>query len=133
MLHLAWVLIVAITLPGCLLVAAGAAAGGAVAGTAYVMGDLEATVQATPPEVVSATRATFERMKILLVSAGATSLDGKVIGRTASDEKITITVESTGPTFSEISIRVGTFGDEEFSRRIYEEILRDLPARQAGR
>ena len=130
MLQVVLVSTAVLLLPGCLLVAAGAA-GGAVAGTAYVMGDLETTLQATPGEVVAATRTAFEQMGVATISAGATELDGKVIGRTATDEKITVTVESKGRNLSELSIRVGTFGDEELSRQIYDKIRANLPARPA--
>ena len=111
-------------LPGC---AAAAGAGGAVgAGTvAYVGTDLEAVLEASPQLVVAASEAAFRDLEIRAISADATAIDGRVIGRTALDRKIEIHVEREGAS-SRISIRVDTFGDEALSRQIYERIKAHL-------
>ena len=110
-------------LPGCLLVA-GTAAG--VGAAAYVGGDLEGRLEASPQRVVQASETALEEMDIKVISADATGIDGKVIGRTALDKRIEITADRDGDTSSKISIRVDTFGDESLSRQIFEKIKTKL-------
>jgi len=105
-------------LPGCLAVAAAAAG---AAGVAYVNGDLEGRLEATPQEVVEASEGALEEMDIKIISVAASGIDGKVVGRTALDKKIDITVKRDDDTGSTISIRVDTFGDEALSRQIFEK------------
>jgi hypothetical protein len=108
-------------LPAC--VAAAVAAG--VAGIAYVNGDLEATLGATPQKVIEASQAVLKEMDVPIVSKDASAIDGKVIGRT-SQRKIEITVQRETDTTSKISIRIDTFGDERLSRQILEKIQAKL-------
>ncbi len=110
-------------LSGCLAVAAAA---GAAGGVAYAMGDLEAVVEANPPDVVEATERAFNDLKRVKVSAESSSLDGEVIARTAADKKVTVKVRKQTEKVSKLSIRVGTFGDEAFSRMIYDKIKEHL-------
>jgi len=104
-----------------------AAAGKPPAGAvAYVGGDLEGRLDASPQRVVQASEAAFEEMDIRLISADATGIDGKVIGRTALDKKIEITARRDADTSCKVSIRVDTFGDEALSRQIFEKIRSKL-------
>jgi len=123
-----WVMLLAAVgmmpmLSGCLLAAAGAA--GAV-GVAYAKGDLTATLEANPQQVVDATNEAFEQMDIVQVGSNATAVDGQVTGRTAGDDRIVVNVKSEGASASRISIRVGTFGDETLSRQILDKIKANL-------
>jgi hypothetical protein len=106
-------------LQGCLAVAAAAGAG---AGVAYAKGDLEATLDGTPPEIVSAAEAALEDMEIAVTAARSTALDGEVRGETARDKDVSISVAKRSDATSRLSIRVGTFGDESMSRAIYDRI-----------
>src|SRR5437867_12372064 len=92
-------------LPGCLVAAAGAGA----AGTAYVLGDLDGTVPGTPQKVAQAAESVLKEMDVPVTSSNATGLDGKVVGRTALDKKVEITVTRVDDKSSKVSIRVGTF------------------------
>jgi ABC-type Fe3+-hydroxamate transport system substrate-binding protein len=113
-------------LSGCVLLVAGAAAGAAGAGAMYAKGDLETTLQARPPRIVAASEKAFEEMNIARLSSASTELDGKVVGRTASDKKVTVTVKTEGEKLSKLSIRVGVFGDEALSRQILEKIKKEV-------
>ncbi len=106
-------------LSGCVALAAAGAAG---AGVAYLKGELNGTLEASPQEVVDAAQATIEEMGFSVISARASEVDGRVEGRTANDRDITIEVDRQNEGTSDISIRVGTFGDEELSREIYNRI-----------
>jgi hypothetical protein len=116
--------VVAATQSGCLVAAAAAGTGAAVA---YVRGDLETTLDAAPPQIAAATEKAIQDMQLHPISSESTSVDGKFVARTASDTKIQITVKSITSTTSKISIRVGTFGDEALSMRILEQIKANLP------
>jgi hypothetical protein len=109
-------------LPGCL---AGAVAAGAVT-AAYVGGDLEAHLEGSPKRIVEASEAALEDMEVRVVSSDASGVDGKVVGRTALDKKVEITVGRETDTTSKISIRIDTFGDEKLSRQILDKIRAKL-------
>jgi hypothetical protein len=108
-----------ITQPGCWL-AVGAAAG---AGTvAYVSGDVEADLDATPDQVIEATKKAAGDLKLQTEYAHASAVDGRAELRSAADKKISIRVESRSPKTSHISIRVGTFGDDSLSNQVLTTI-----------
>jgi hypothetical protein len=109
-------------LPGCLLVAVAAGVGVA----AYVNGDLEATLDGTPQKIVKASDSALKDMDVRDVSGDATSVDGKVIGHTALNKKVEITVKRETDTTSKISIRIDNFGDEALSRQILDKIKSKL-------
>jgi hypothetical protein len=110
------------TAGGCLLAAAGAGAGGAV----YVMGDVEEVLSAPTEKVAKASVKALEALKLTVVSEAASALEGKVIGWTSDDKKITITMKREGDKSTKISIRIGTFGDEARSLQILDEIKKRL-------
>ena len=111
------------TQPGCWL-ALGAAAG---AGTvAYVSGDLEADLDATPDKVIDATRRAAEELKLRIEYAHGSAVDGRAKLRTAANKEIFIKLESHAQDTSHISIRVGTFGDESLSNQLLAEIREQL-------
>jgi hypothetical protein len=112
------------SLSSCLAVAAGAGAAGAV----YVMGSLDSSVPGTPETVVEASESALKDTDIPVISKGATGIDGDVVGKTALDTKIHITVKKQDEKTSKISIRVGTFGDRELSQQIYDKIKAKLPS-----
>jgi hypothetical protein len=106
------------SLSGCLVAAAGAGA----AGTAYVMGSLDGTVPGTPEKVIDASESVFKDKEVHILSKDATGLDGTIIAKTALDKRIEVTVKRQDEKTSTISIRVGTFGDQELSRELFEKI-----------
>jgi hypothetical protein len=97
-----------------------------VDGTAFSLGHLDAMVRATPKRVVEAAEAVLREKEIHVVSSAASGVDGKVIGRSALDKRIEITVERKDDETTKLSIQVGTFGDEALSREIYSMIRAKL-------
>ncbi len=114
---LAGVLLIATS--GCVAVAA---AGAGAATYAYASGALKTTVDATVPATQQAAEAAVDRLGFSLVSSAGDQLEAEVISRTAGDDKVRIKIKSLSDDASEIRIRVGMFGDETRSARIYEEI-----------
>lgn len=112
----------AFLLSGCAALLVGAAAGGATAGALYYQGELQADVDATPQQVIAATERAFRDLIWAKESAIASETDGLATARTATGRAVKVTVETKTPQVSSIGIRIGTFGDENLSRLLYERI-----------
>lgn len=97
-------------------------------GMTYTVNTLEALVAASPEEVTAAAKAVAEDMKLAVVSAERTSLDGKVVARTAQNQTITIDVKLKDRNVSHISIQIGTLGDQNMSMMVFERIKSQLGA-----
>ena len=113
---------VAFLLTGCGLLMVGAA-GGAVAGALYYQGDLKADVDATPQAVITATEKAFRDLIWAKETASASATDGLATARTATGKEVKVTVVTKTPEVSAIAIRIGTFGDENLSRLLYDRII----------
>ncbi|HBM16169.1 MAG TPA: hypothetical protein DD381_07510 [Lentisphaeria bacterium] len=112
---------------GCLFLVAGAAAGGAVAGTAYYMGKLKGNMKATPQEIEAATLKAFKKLNINVKSQYSSNNSTEVEGvSTFNGDKIDVYAKLNEGGTSDISIRINTFGDQEESQRIYDEIESNL-------
>ena len=113
-----------ILLAGCAALAIGAAAG--AAGLAYTQGALRTTVNANPSQFITAAEQTLHDMKITVQGSASDDVDGHVNGTTANGRNVTITATHNVQGGSNITIRVGTFGDEALSREIYNRIEKKL-------
>lgn len=108
---------------GCaVLLLGGAAAGAAAAGVMYHEGELRADIDASPPEVIKATERAFRDLIWTKESAKSTTADGLATARTATGKEVVVTVIRKTETVSRIGIRIGTFGDENLSRLLYDKI-----------
>lgn len=107
---------------GCILAAAGAAAGT----VAYVKGDLEADLNGDVPRVIEATKAAMNDLKLPIVESNSSSLEGYVEARIGADNKARIHVKAKSDKVSRVAIRVGTFGDEAQSNQIMDKIKANL-------
>jgi len=110
-------------LSGCLVLAVGAAGAG---GAFYLTGDLKANLDATPKQIIAATKQAFQEMDFTTISASASEVDGKAVARTSADKKVTVIVKFETVKVSKLSIRVGTFGEESLSRMVLEKIKKNL-------
>lgn len=89
-------------------------------------GTYETIYNAGTIEVVDAAKAVLEDMNIPITSSAATAVDGEVVARTASDDRISISVKSVTEKSSRLKIRVGTFGDKAVSFNILDRIKAKL-------
>jgi hypothetical protein len=108
---------------GCLILLAGAGAGATVA---YVKGDLETRIDADPKAVAAATEQAMKQMDISVISHAATGLDANVVGRTANDTKLEVTIKGETENTSKVAIRAGVFGDMVLQSRLLEKIKSNL-------
>jgi len=116
------------TQAGCLVVAAAAGTG---AGVAYVQGDLDATLDAGPVAAADATERAFKELDLAVISKESSSLDAKVIGRTARDVKLTVVIKGESDKLSRVSIRTGVFGNDVMQHLVLEKIPEQLAAAPA--
>ena len=103
-------------LQGCLLAAA------AGAGAAYVVLSSEkAEVMATPWQVIAAAERVMDQMDLSVESSDSSALDGVLIARTATGERVRVSVSSEEEGRSTVTVRVG-LADEAAAGRILEAI-----------
>lgn len=111
---------------GCFLVAVGAA-GAAGAGTvAYVRGELDATLGNQYNPVVDAAARAVSQLQFALISENRDAFNAEIIARTAQDKKIEIKISRQADDLTNLSIRIGMFGNEEESRAILDRVKADL-------
>lgn len=122
-LIVALALVLTVSFTGCLAVAAGAGAAGAVA---YVRGDLQTNLNASLPASLKAANKAIEKLRFSKISQQDDALSGVIVCRNAQDDKITITLKKTTDSLTSISIRVGLFGDEALSLTLLGEIQKAL-------
>lgn len=124
---MAFALLVAFTLTGCTwkqvlgtVGLAGVAAGG-VAGYYYVEGDLEAEIEDDIDDVYEATLKALEDEGWDIEDKDLDDEDAKIVAE-KGDKTVTIRMKEEDDDETNISIRVGTFGDEEESEDILDAI-----------
>ena len=108
---------------GCAVLVGGAAGG---TGVAYVSGDLEVTVQSDPKSIAEATLRAFETLEIRKRSVEISEIDARVEGSTVTHKRVLVNIKRKAEGISNISIRVGIFGDKDLSQVIYAEIRKQL-------
>ena len=108
---------------GCLAVAA---AGLGVGTVAYVKGDLESVEAANLDDVYKATEKAIDELELAATKKSKDAMSAVIVARDAQDKKVTIKLSAAEEKTTKISIRVGTFGSEAKSRRIYDQIKKNL-------
>lgn len=108
----------------------GGLAAGTVAGAgaiAYSKGELRAMESITLDQGWNAARQAMKDLELNAVDKGKDRLQAKLSGRTAGGKEITVKLKSKGARLTEVRIRVGTFGEEDLSRRILEAMRKYYP------
>jgi hypothetical protein len=106
---------------GCIVAAVGGA------GTAaYVMGDLKGTEAKDIDTVYKATEKAMEQLNFNITEKNLDKLSGRIIARDSQDKKVTIKIRATSENTTEVSIRIGFFGDETKAMLIYQKIQENL-------
>ncbi|MBT62603.1 DUF3568 family protein [Coraliomargarita sp. SDUM461003] len=108
---------------GCVAIVAGGAAAG---GTAYALGDLTVAVDASSEQLEQAIRNGARDLGLQFINGSGDQTAGKYLFRNASDQKITVSYRTKSPVYYEMSIRVGTFGDEAIASSLSQSIQKYL-------
>ena len=110
-------------LTGCLAAAAVGGAAAAGAGTvAYIKGELKATEEATLNKTWEATVAAIDELQFLVVNKIKDNVSAELEAKTADNKTVKIQLKRVTDNLTDISIRIGTFGDESLSRYILSKI-----------
>lgn len=97
--------------------------GGAAAGTVgYVSGDLKASLKGDYSQVVEAADQAIAENSIRTITRDAIGSTVTYELRTPQDDKIALTIIRASKDLTEVTIRVGVFGDEPLSHQILKEI-----------
>ena len=115
-------LMMTVVLQGCLVAAVGVGAGT----VAYLRGDLEAVEAKDIDAVYVATKKAVEQLELDVSSDTKDALSAEIVARDAQNKKIAIKLKSTTEGTTQISIRVGIFGNETKSRLICDRIKKNL-------
>jgi hypothetical protein len=103
---------------GCAAVLVGGAAGTVL----YVKGELHSTEGASLDRAWNATQAAIGDMGFTVTAKDKDAVSAELNAITADGKRIKIVLNREADNVTEISIRVGTFGDESMSRLILERI-----------
>jgi hypothetical protein len=99
-----------------------AAAAGAGAGAAYFQGILEGLVVGSVADVTDAAEQVLPTMGIAVEEVERSPNMSVVRGRTSGGQEVEVRVRRLTRLTTELSVRIGWFGDEPLSRRIYDRI-----------
>ena len=110
-------------LGGCFLALAGAGGAGTYA---FVKGDLETMERESVEELYNAALAALEELQIPVITKSQDATVAQIEGRNAEDKKVAIKIEVAENELTKMSIRIGTFGDQEQSQMIYDTIKAKL-------
>lgn len=107
---------------GCAAVLLGGAAAGTAGTVLYVKGELHSTEDVSLDRAWDATQAAIKDMGFIVTTEDKDAVSATLVALTADSKKIKIILNRKTDKLTEISIRVGTFGDESMSRLILERI-----------
>jgi hypothetical protein len=94
----------------------------------YIRGDQHATLAAAPPQIADATVAAAQELDLPVDSHSADGLVGKVLAHTSDGTKVEVNIKAQPNDQSEVTVRVGTFGDKALQQRVLDKIKAHLTA-----
>lgn len=103
-------------LPGCL------SSLSPLGGYTFDNGRLEANISATVPATAAATRTALDKFNCILLLYRANATDGLVIATTVNNDRVEVEVKKVDNSNSQVSIHIGTGGDEDTSRQLLDSI-----------
>jgi len=120
LLVLSLVTLCALLLQGCAAVLVGGAAAGA--GVAYFGGELKSNEPVSLDKAWAATEKAVVALEFKPVQKKKDALAAQYELIGATDKRVIIKLKNVGAKVTEVRVRVGTFGDENFSRVILSKI-----------
>ena len=85
-------------------------------------GTYVAAFDGKPDKVTQVAENVCKDLKLTILKANATTLDGLIEAKTAQNSSVTIKISRLNDTQSEVSVRVGVLGDSELSIMILNKI-----------
>jgi len=112
----------ALLIEGCAVALVGAGAGT----VAYVKGSLKVVMDEELDDVYEATVKALDQLEITPSEKEKDALAARIAARNAQDDKITIKLKAAENNLTEVSIKIGFFGDRSQSQAIYDKIKENL-------
>jgi hypothetical protein len=113
-------------LSGCLAVAA---AGGATAGVLYVKGAYQKTYPVAVEQAYNASLAMLDADKTPVYSKEVGNTIGAIEATLSDGKKLKMSFKATGASTTEVTIRIGTFGDKDRSNYFFSQLDKRLSTR----
>jgi hypothetical protein len=101
----------------------GTGAGAGVGSYSYAKGELTADYPEGYENVWSASLTALDKLGIVVNEKDKDSLTGKIKGTRGDGKGGTVKIKNRGKGITRVSARVGTWGDQEASRKIHETIM----------
>jgi hypothetical protein len=92
----------------------------------YQNGKLWAMASKDVDSVYAATLQAMDKLQLKVTDKAKDVFAAKVIAKSADNELIVVKIEPSGSQKTAYSIQVGGFGNEERSRKVYDEIINAL-------
>jgi len=116
------IIIIAVTAQGCAVAFVGAGAGT----VAYLKGSLKAVLDSDLDNAFNASLKALEALEIAPTKKEKDALSAVIKAETAKEKNITIKLKAAENNLTELSIKIGAFGDRTQSQLIYDEIRKHL-------
>ena len=110
-------------LSGCAAVLLGVGAGVGIGTYKFIEGNLIRDYPLAYDRAWDATNTALENLRISVTDSINEGAEGKIESIRKDGKKVVIVIKDKGQGVSNIAIRIGTFGDEQGSTRIHEEIV----------
>lgn len=115
-----------IAAPGCVVAAVGAAAAAGYGAYKYAKGELRNTENVSLDKAWSATQAGIKDLEFRVKEQAKDALEAKLVAVKVDNKEVKIHLKAESDTVTTFSVRVGTIGDEEMSRRVMDAIRKHL-------
>lgn len=94
----------------------------------YVAGEFRMLVNSNAPTTAKATSEAFKQMGLFQIKNDLRTYDADLAARTTLDEKVRVSIKEVNSKQTQVAIRVDVVGDKEFSRKLYQQIEKNLTA-----
>ncbi|NIQ37758.1 MAG: DUF3568 family protein [Proteobacteria bacterium] len=111
---------------GCTPAVVGIGGGSGLGTYSYVKGELKVLYPFPYDRTWDASLTALEKLNINVTSQQRDALNGRIKGRRGDGKGVLIKIENKGLDVTEVGIRVGTFGDQDASRKIQQTIINVL-------
>lgn len=92
----------------------------------FVAGEFRALVNATAPATARATSEAFRQLGLFEIQNELDLFEASLGARTARDERVRVSIKEINSRQTQVGIRVSIVGDKEYSRKLFEQIDKNL-------
>ena len=104
----------------------GVGAGAGIGSYSYIKGELKADYPYPYDRIWDASLTVIQKLEIEVTSRERDALGGKITGKRADGKPVVVKIKDKGLGVTTVSVRVGTFGDQEASRKFHQTLVKVL-------